>query len=272
MVELALRVPAAAAEDVLDRLLPLAPHGVYEVAVGDDVELRVRGARMEMPAREAVAAAAGSWAFALRRRDVSDDWKVRRAADYEPRVVAGRLVVRPEWAPPADDGLIDLVLEESDAFGGGGHPTTWICLEALCDIEPHGSLADLGTGSGVLAIAGALLGFDDVVALERDQTALAAARANVAHNQVAVDVREADLVQDPPARARTLVANVPPEVHAAIAQELSPATLTVIASGVLAEAADAVTERYAAAGMRLLSRREAGGWVALTLTRQPRLA
>src|SRR4051812_20025635 len=99
MIEIALRVPHDVVEEVLDRLLLIAPHGAYEVPVGDEVELRVRGSRAELPTRDAVVAAACGHEHAISERELPDDWASRRLIDYQPHVVAGRLVVRPGWAP-----------------------------------------------------------------------------------------------------------------------------------------------------------------------------
>jgi ribosomal protein L11 methyltransferase len=240
---------------------------VYELPRGDEVELRVRGGDEEMPTREAVAATAGEWADTLTKRFVPDDWHARRLLDYEPRVVAGRLVVRPAWAPPAAHGLIDLVLEEADAFGAGGHPTTWACLERVCALEPGGTFADLGCGSGVLAIAASLLGFDDVIAVDHSQSALAATRANAERNGVTVRLESTDLCDQPAPAARVVIANVPQSIHASIAMRLADETETLIASGVLISAADAVADCYANAGLTEAERRESGGWAVLTLSR-----
>lgn len=267
MQELALRVPATAVEDVLDRLLPIAPHGVHEIGRGDEIELRVRGASDELPSRAAVAAAAVDWAGSLAEREVPDDWEERRVLDYEPLIVADRLVVRPPWAPAPPAGLFDLVVDDRDAFGAGTHPTTRACLEALCAMTPRGALADLGCGSGILAIAAALLGWDSVVAIEYDTSAVATARANAARNGVGVEVREGDLTREPAPPADVLVANVPLELHTAIASQFAEPPSTLIMSGVLAVAADEAIGAYEAAGLREAERYEAAGWARVTLTR-----
>ena len=267
MLELALRIPGHASEDVLDRLLLIAPHGVHEVPRGDEMELRVRGAAEEMPTAAAVAATAGELQHTLAQRALPDEWDARRRIDYEPRVVAGRIVVRPEWAPAADEGLIDLVLGESDAFGAGEHPTTWACLECLCSLATRGSLADLGCGSGVLAIAAALLGFDGVSAVDNSPIAVAATRANAERNGVEVGVEALDLCHAPPPPAAVVIANVPPLIHAQIARRVSDETCQLIASGVLTPAVDDVVDYYAEAGFTETDRRDCGGWAVLTLSR-----
>jgi ribosomal protein L11 methyltransferase len=266
MHELALRVPADAVEDVLDRLLPLAPHGVHEIARDDHIELRLRGSRAELPSSRAVRRAAGAWGASLRERDVPDDWTARRLLDYEPLVIAGRLAIRPPWAPaPVSRDLIDLVLDDRDAFGAGTHPTTRACLEALCAHEPDGALADLGCGSGVLAIAAALLGWDPVVAVDYDPAVVVAASLNAAHNGVGIDVRETDLSAEPAPLAELVVANVPLPLHDSVATRMTDVPATLIASGVLASAADEAAAAYAAIGLREVDRVELAGWACLTL-------
>ena len=267
MRELAVTVPADAVEDVLDELLPLAPHGVFEVARGDRVELRVRAQAATLPAREAVAAAAGAWGASLREREVPDDWHERRAFDHEPLVVAGRLAVRPDWAPAPPAAPLDVVLSDDGAFGAGNHPTTRACLELLCALPPGGAFADLGCGSGVLAIAAALLGWRPVVALDAEERALVATRANARRNRVEIEVRAADLRTHVPPQAATMVANVPPAVHAAIAARLERPPDALLVSGVLDEAADEVARVYAAAGLREARRDVSLGWATLLFTR-----
>ena len=267
MRELAIRVPAYAVEDVLDGLLLMAPHGVHEVPRGAEVELRVRGGPDELPPAAAVVAAAGEWGRSLRERHVPDDWRERRAADHEPLVIAGRLAVRPAWAPEPDDGLLDVALEDQEAFGVGTHPTTRACLQALCALEPAGAFADLGCGSGVLAIAAARLGWSPVAAIDHEPHAVAATRANAARNGVAVDVRQGDLAATPAPRAAAIAANVPLDLHAAIATTMADVPRTLIASGVLAEHADAAARAYAAAGLHEVQRTVESGWAVLVLRR-----
>ncbi|HEY5142999.1 MAG TPA: 50S ribosomal protein L11 methyltransferase [Solirubrobacteraceae bacterium] len=269
MRELAIRVPAGAVEAVLDDLLAIAPHGVHEVARGDEVELRLRGDEVELPPRAAVAAAAGAWGASLSERDVPDDWPARRAADHEPLIIAGRLAVRPAWAPPPADGLIDVVLAHRRAFGSGGHPTTRACLEALCALKPAGSFADLGCGAGLLAIGAAKLGWAPVAAIDVQEEAVEAVRANAARNGVLIDAWIGDLAHEPPPPAAALAANVPPALHEAIAARLEAPPDVLIASGILEEEADRVQRAYAGAGLREADRSTTAGWAVLVLRSLP---
>lgn len=93
-------------------------------------------------------------------------------------------------AAPAEPGLLSVWLEPGPAFGTGAHPTTQLCLRALeRHLRPGAQVLDLGTGSGVLAIAAARLGAGSVLGVDIDPDALAVARANVLHNSVDKQVR-----------------------------------------------------------------------------------
>jgi ribosomal protein L11 methyltransferase len=265
MRELALRVPADATEEVLDILLPLAPHGVAEIPRGDAVELRVRGAEAEVPSRDAVLAAGRRFGASLSEREVPDDWHERRLADYEPVVIADRLVVRPGWAPAPAPPLLDVVLADDSSFGAGTHPTTRMCLEALCEVDPAGAALDLGCGSGVLAIAAALLGWDPVVAVDSQPEAAAAALANARRSGVELDVRQSDVADAAGVAAALVMGNVPMAAHRAIATALGPPPPLLFASGVKAEQADDCAGLYAPAGLAEARRVAGSGWAMLTL-------
>ena len=143
MREVIVRFPAHALDDVLDRILPIVPDGVREApAPRGQVELRMVGAHLP-PLRDiaqAVRAGVGRISFQISERAVPDDWRERRLADYQAHPIAGRLVVRPPWAPAAPDGMIDIVLEEGGAFGAGTHPTTRTCLELMLAMAPGARL------------------------------------------------------------------------------------------------------------------------------------
>ena len=106
-------------------------------------------------------------------------------------------------------GVIDLVIDPGRAFGTGAHPTTRLCLELLLELEPAGSLCDLGCGSGVLSIAAARLGFGPVTALDSDRLAVEATVANARDNGVALErVERANLREQPAPAADVVVANL----------------------------------------------------------------
>jgi ribosomal protein L11 methyltransferase len=150
------------------------------------------------------------------------------------------------------------------AFGTGAHPTTRMCLELLLGLPPGGPFADLGCGAGVLAIAAAKLGWEPVLAVDHEPQSVAATRRNAERNGAVLEAMQLDLTAVAPPPAPTLAANVPPDVHAALAGALAPAVLHVIASGFTDTEHDDVVGHYAG----FVPRRRLGeGWQAVLLER-----
>jgi ribosomal protein L11 methyltransferase len=264
MHEIALRVGADRVEEILDWLLLVAPLGVHELGRGDETELRIRGPQGDLPTREQVVNTAGETLIGVEEREVPDDWHARRLHDYEPLRISDRLVIRPAWAPAPAAADVDLILAES-AFGTGEHVTTRACIEAMLELEPGGPFADLGCGSGVLAVLAAKLGWSPVVALDNDEKAVAATLTNAEVNGVELDARTADLMTEPPPTAPTVVANIPAPVHLEIAARLDEPPRILVAAALRIDNVDPVVAAYAARGMVERKRRVEGTWVILTL-------
>ncbi len=259
MREVALTVAPDAVERVLDRILPVAPHGVHEVRVGDQVELRIRAARL--PPGADLAKRGGRAVKRFAEREVPDDWRLVRRLDLQP-VRAGRVAIRYDWMEPTDAD-VDVVLADPDAFGLGTHPTTQLCLAILGDLEPQGAFADLGCGTGVLAAAAAALGWEPVLAIDANPRAVETAHATAAATGVEVSALLGDLGSVPLPAVAGAVANVPPQLHALLAARVGTPPDQLIVSGVLAEAMDATIAAYR---MSVAERRDAGGWAAARLT------
>jgi ribosomal protein L11 methyltransferase len=120
-----------------------------------------------------------------------EDWADAWKQHYAPIRIGERLHICPTWETPAlQPGDILLLMDPGMAFGTGLHPTTRMCLEVVEErVRPNMSVLDLGTGSGILAIAAARLGAGPVLALDIDGVAVQAARENCALNQVTDQVR-----------------------------------------------------------------------------------
>jgi ribosomal protein L11 methyltransferase len=186
-----------------------------------------------------------------RTSDVEAGWEERWRAFHRP-VRIGPLWVGPPWEKAPDDAVA-LVVDPGRAFGTGSHPTTRLCLELLLG-EERGSVLDVGCGSGVLAVAAAKLGHAPVIAVDVDESAVAAAGANAERNRVAVDVRRLDARTAALPRAQLALANIALDAVEALGARLDAAR--VVTSGYLL--ADApVLEGY-----RRLRRRELDGWAA----------
>jgi ribosomal protein L11 methyltransferase len=252
---------------VLAELLELAPSGVEEATLADGtIEYAVYGAPGELPAVPHLISAAGDALVEVRSEEIADDWPDRWRSFHRPLVIDQRLTVRPPWEPPTGQTAIDVVIDPGRAFGTGAHPTTRLCLEFLLSLEPHGSLADLGCGSGVLAITAAKLGFRPVVALDIEPAAIEATHQNVRANGVELgEISRFDLRREDPPVAQTVLANLSEPLLVALARRLPRGVGSLIVSGLLRSEAARVAAAFLEGGLVERERREAGDWAALLL-------
>jgi ribosomal protein L11 methyltransferase len=270
VIRLAVRAPASAREKVLAAMLELAPAGVEEVDGEGFVEYAVYGAPGELPSLPFGRAEVGGVAVAVRGEEVPADWAERWKRFHGPVLVGGRLYVRPPWDQPAiRPGVHEIVIDPGRAFGTGAHPTTRMCLELMLDLEPRGSFADLGCGSGILAIAASKLGFAPVTALDADRAAVETTARNASANRAPLaGVRRANLREEPAPRASVVAANLTQALLLRVAELMVVRPRAVIASGLLEEEADEVAGAFAPlVERRRLSER---GWAALLLAGRPR--
>jgi ribosomal protein L11 methyltransferase len=196
---LSVRVPVSDAEPLRARLLELVPIGLEEVDDGDVVELAAY-----VPAADVKRLLAELPGAVV--RPVPDGWEDAWRSFHHP-VTAGGLWLGPPWEDPPDPARA-VVIDPGRAFGTGAHPTTRLCVELLARTPPGGSLLDVGGGSGVLAIAGARLGFAPVAAVDVDPVAVDVTRANADGNDVTVDVSLVDAELEGLPAVDVAVANV----------------------------------------------------------------
>src|SRR3954465_13496038 len=179
MIRLAFRAPAEQAEIVLAALIELAPSGVEEVDGEGFTEFALYGAPGELPAFPEGEAEVGGVVVQVSGREVPDDWAERWKRFHRPGLIAGKIYVRPPGEEPAvRPGVTEIVIDPGQAFGTGTHPTTALCLELMLDLDQRGSFADLGCGSGVLAIAAAKLGFAPIRAVDAEKESVRATKMN----------------------------------------------------------------------------------------------
>lgn len=203
-------------------------------------------------------------------RSIDDkDWLESWKADFVP-IRIGAFLVRPTWSEAVAGDAVELVLDPGMAFGTGLHPTTQQCLEALSTMSLEGKSAlDVGTGSGILAIAAAKRGASPVVAVDTDVLAVDAARENAMRNGVAIPVAEGTAA-DVPGRFDVVIANIVSPVLQSIAPHLAARLSgggTLIVAGISAPAEAATREAFAQARLEVLDRTERDDWVALALRR-----
>lgn len=201
-----------------------------------------------------------------RWEDVEEvDWAGNWMAGIEP-VAAGPFDVVPTWLAddhPERPGRVRIVLDPGRAFGSGHHDTTLGCLEALAAIDLAGrSVLDVGTGTGVLAIAAVRRGASRVVAVDVDPDAVEVARANAAANEVAVELVHGSVdAADGP--FDVVVANVLTQTIVDLAAPLVAAVAPgghLVTSGIGLERAPRVVDALTAAGLRDVTARPRGEW------------
>lgn len=279
MIRLAVRCRPDQAELILAELVELVPGGVEEERGADYVEYAIYGPPGELPDLPDLRAAAGAGLVEIETTEIPDDWADRWRDFHEPVVVGGgRLVVRPSWEGDAGEAAaVDIVVDPGRAFGTGAHATTRSCLELLLDLadrgEAQGPLADWGTGSAVLAIAAAKLGWDPVRACDHEQAAVEAAIANAESNAVELAVELVNLREQAPPEAPTVVANLTAPLLLPLGARISSGEIAtprrLILSGLLSSERDRVVDAYAAAGLYVDRELEAGDWAALSLRAGP---
>ena len=189
-------------------------------------------------------------------RDVPDeDWVRLTQSQFGPIQVGDRVWIIPSWhaadpelpaANAADGNIIRIELDPGLAFGTGSHPTTHLCLEWLAECMPaEASVLDYGCGSGILAIAAAMLGADHVDAVDIDEQAVQATRDNALNNQVRV---HASLPDDfGPGQYGVVVANIlsnPLKVLAPMLANRVASGGSLVLSGVLERQAQEVAAAY----------------------------
>ncbi|MBR6027632.1 MAG: 50S ribosomal protein L11 methyltransferase [Clostridia bacterium] len=201
---------------------------------------------------------------------VSDeDWSEVWKQYYKPFRAGKRLVVKPNWEEwDAQPGDLIIRMDPGMAFGSGTHETTGLCLELLEEAVHGGRVIDVGCGSGILAIGAALLGAEQVLAIDIDPDAVRVARENVENNGLAdrIDVVHGNLLDSTDAVCDVCVANIIADVIIGFAKPLCAHIVpggVFICSGIIREREEDVLLALTAAGYQVEEVRRRGEWVAI---------
>ena len=200
-----------------------------------------------------------------------EDWKLSYRRHFTTERIGSRLVVRPPWEPMPEGGVV-VTLDPGLAFGTGKHETTRACLEYIDSLSGEGGrFLDMGSGSGILSIAAAKLGYSPVAGFDVDQEAVDASAENAELNGVSVEYFKYGLgakVKRELPKADLVAANILGPLLIRFAGEIVPCVeRRIIISGILTELYPEVLKVYESHGLVEVSRREIGEWTTGLLAR-----
>lgn len=207
-----------------------------------------------------------------------EDWANAWKDYYHVTHIGRRLVIRPSWRDytPKDDEVV-LELDPGMAFGTGLHPTTRMCLEQVEQrVQPGMRILDVGTGSGILALAAAKLGASEIYCIDNSSVAVESARANAAANSLedritvvlgTLDEAEAKRMQG---RYDMVLANIIARVIGSIAPHLARVLAPggiLITSGIIQDRRHEAEQPLLDAGLKLVEAVMIDDWVTLVMTK-----
>jgi ribosomal protein L11 methyltransferase len=201
------------------------------------------------------------------------DWDALWRSTYQPIEVGDDLVILPSWSTDQYTDRAVVRIKPERAFGTGSHETTRLCLDVLTTLNLQGArVADMGTGSGILAIAALKLGATSADACDPDVDALANARHNIDDNGVAsqVTLHEGEMASMPDAQYDVILANLvlgPLRDNAPLlANRLAPKGVLLI-SGLLEGQDRSLESHLNKSGLFVNEKRELSGWILLVCSR-----
>ncbi|HAX72864.1 MAG TPA: 50S ribosomal protein L11 methyltransferase [Firmicutes bacterium] len=201
-----------------------------------------------------------------------EDWANSWKKHYSPIQITDNVWIKPSWYEPSTDpNIVEIMLDPGMAFGSGTHETTQLCLELICQYLKSGDvLVDVGTGSGILAIAGSKLGAELVYAVDLDQMAVERAKGNVAMNQCDNIILEKNNLIDGviqlPKKPTIMVANILAPIIINMLDDVVkvlPKGQLFICSGIVEHEKDSVIKALEDHQFDLVEVKEKNGWVAI---------
>lgn len=241
----------------------------------DDEKLQDRLKQIESELA-AVEERIGSFRFGnIRFRSLSEkDWANEWKQYFHVTHVGESLVIKPSWEdyiPKEGEHVIKI--DPGMAFGTGTHHTTNMCMARLEKVLPaNAEVFDVGTGSGILAIAAALLGAKSVKAVDIDAVAVRVARENIADNGLEdkIEVKEGDLLRGTEGQADVIIANIIADIIIMLLKDI-PGKLKddgiFLASGIISDRRADVEAAAAEVGMKVDHVDEKGGWVVMQMSK-----
>lgn len=201
-----------------------------------------------------------------------EDWANSWKKHYQPIEITGRLVIKPSWLEPTTDpNVVEIMLDPGMAFGSGTHETTQLCLELIEEyVDQNQVVVDVGTGSGILAIAASKLGAKSVYAVDLDAMAVIRAKENVALNHCQnICVEKNNLIDGVNAldeKPTLMVANIlAPIIIGMLAdvKKVLPSNRPFICSGIVEHEKELVVEALNHHQFKICQIKEKNGWIAI---------
>lgn len=207
---------------------------------------------------------------------LDEAWASAWQQSFPAREVGRRLLVLPPWLSAPTTSRVTIIIEPGRAFGTGHHGTTEGCLvllEEAIEANPGAAALDIGTGTGILAIAALKLGAPAVLAIDVDPDAVAATRVNAARNDcTGLTVRLAEPQEVVGERFPLVLANLLTHTHLALASQYARLVTrggSLVLGGMLQDEDDRVSQALAGAGFAHRSRLALEGWASLRLQAPP---
>jgi len=199
-----------------------------------------------------------------------EDWAESWKQHYEPIQISDTLVIKPSWLERSTDDVVEILLDPGMAFGSGTHETTRLCLRLLEQyLSADSQVVDVGTGSGILAIAAAKLGAHHVYGVDLDEMAVVRAKENAILNGYDILIEANNLMDGVGTlnwQPNFIIANILASIIIGMLADVSNVLVSndiFICSGIITEEKDEVVANLLKHNFEIVEIQEENGWVAI---------